>query len=70
MDVTHSDSMTPLTAPGVQPREVTRRSHNSPSAFGSGYGIFSCSTVSAPACPSVSSHETVKDGAGPWSGSE
>ena len=61
--------MTPLTAPGVQPREVMRRSQSSPSTAGRGYGIRWCSTVRAPACPSVSSHDTVKDGTGPFSGS-
>ena len=60
--------MTPLTAPGVQPREVIRRSQSSPSTTGRGYGICSCLTVRAPACPRVSSQETVKDGADPLQG--
>ena len=66
----HSDSTTPVTAPGVQPREVILSLQSSPSISGSGYGMFSCSTVKAPAWPRVSSHDTVKDGAGPWRGSE
>ena len=65
MLVTHSDSTTPLTAPGVQPMEVTRRSQSSPSKTGRGKGSCASSKVSAPACPSVSSQDTVKDGAGP-----
>ena len=32
--------------------------------------MFSDSTVYAPACPSVSSQETVKDGTGPFRGRE
>ena len=70
MDAAHSDSTTPLTAPGVQPRVVMRRSQISPSDSGSGYGIRSCSTVSAPAWPMVSSQDTVKDGTGPLRGRE
>ena len=63
--------MTPLTAPGVQPRDVKPQVAKLPvDGTGSGYGICSGLTVSAPAWPRVSSHETVKDGAGPWRGRE
>ena len=36
---THSEATAPSTAPGLQPRETTRRSQRSPSMAGRGYGI-------------------------------
>ena len=70
MRVTHSDSTAPAIAPGVQPSETSLTLHSSPSASGSGYGIRSWVTVTAPTCPIESFQEKVRDGTGPCRGSE
>ena len=70
ISVTHSEATAPSTLPGLQPRDATLRPHSSPSAEGRGYGICSSLKVTAPACPSSSSHEKVRDGDSPERGSE
>ena len=70
ISATHSEATVPSTLPGVQPRDATLRWHSSPSADGSGYGICPSFRVTAPAWPRPSSHENVRDGDSPESGTE
>ncbi len=65
VSATHSEAMTPVICHGVHSREVTSRSHSSPSAEGSGYGIWWLFNDVAPLRPKASCQEKVKDGAGP-----